>query len=178
MLYIKLGGRKNCQTDISLISFFPKNRLSLSVYPELEFLNKLFKQLSLPIIKRHLCAKIGKSTVQRRKVKCQLKVCQIEKLKISLNRVRQDRYVLLINFFNSIISFRNNIWKWKKKLREISELINVILNTNRSISFVYSYLITNSGASVISPIKLRWKKYATKFNFKARDIFFSLMHGE
>ena len=67
------------------------------------------------IIKGQLRAKIGKNIVQRQKVKCQLKVCQIEKLKISLNDVPQDRHVLLINFFNSIISFINNIRKGTKK---------------------------------------------------------------
>ena len=62
-------------------------------------------------MKEHLRAKISKSIVQRRKVKCQLKVCRIEKLKICLNRVCQDRHVLWIHFFNSIIRFRNNIRK-------------------------------------------------------------------
>ena len=74
----------------------------------------LKNKFSLPIIKKNLRAKIRKSIVQRRKVKCQFKVCQIEKLKISLNRVRQDRHFLVVIFFNSIISFRNNIRKWKK----------------------------------------------------------------
>ena len=73
-------------------------------------------KLSLPIIKGYLRAKIGNSIVRRRKVKYQLKVCSIKKSKISLNRARQGRHVLPIHFFNSIISFRNNIRKWKKKL--------------------------------------------------------------
>ena len=49
------------------------------------------QQLSLPIIKGHLRAKIGKIIVQRRKVKCQLKVCHIEKSTIYLNSLSRSK---------------------------------------------------------------------------------------
>ena len=77
----------------------------------MRFSRLTLQQLSLPIIKGHLLrGKIGKSIVQRRKV------CQIEKLKIFLYRTRPGQHSLLIHFFNSIISFGNNIQKWKKKI--------------------------------------------------------------
>ena len=66
----------------------------------INFLNIMCEnQLRLPIIKRHLRTEIGNSIVQRRKVKYQLKVFQIEKLKISLNRARQDRHFFSSKFF-------------------------------------------------------------------------------
>ena len=42
------------------------------------------------------------------------------------------------------------------------------------ISLVHSYLIKNSGSSVIALLKLRWEKCATEFNFKetSRHNFF------
>ena len=67
-----------------------------------------------------------------------------------------------VKLFNTLAVYSTSI----REALKLKKTINIL--------FVYSYLITNDGASIIAQTKFDGKKYATKFNFQetSRDNFF------
>ena len=85
---------RQCETHSQCVSLAPpREPLKLSLVHSIVF------HIALSL-------KIGPKAKSGRSIKY-----QIEKLKISLYRARQGRHFLLIIYFNSIISFGNNLQK-------------------------------------------------------------------